>query len=470
MPSLLAAYQRLPYPLRVAVASARGWQLRRWRTSPDTERLIAEALERDSWTPERWGSWRSDRLPRWLDHAARNVPYYREHWRRRRLRGDRSSWEELAHWPILAKAEVRARRAEFRSDDARSGALQELHTSGTTGSPLHLWRSREASVAWYALFAARVHRWNGVTPKDRWAVIGGQLVASVRRTRPPFWVWNAAMGQLYLSSYHLSAANVPSYLEAMRRHGVRCLEGYPSAMYALAAAALRAGLDAPPLRLAVSNAEPLFDRQREAIAEAFRSPVRNTYGMAEIAAGASECERGSLHLWPDAGVLELIETGSDTPVRPGQVGRIVATGLLNRAMPLVRYEVGDLGAAAPDDRPCECGRLLPVLHSVEGRSDDVVVTPDGRRIGRLDPVFKGELPILEAQIIQETEGRLRVRFVPAAEFGREHGELIVRRLRERVGDLDVVLEPVDAIRRSANGKFRAVVSLLSRDEERAPGP
>ena len=92
-------------------------------------------------------------------------------------------------------------------------------------------------------------------------------------------------------------------------------------------------------------------------------------------------------------MVEVLEAGA--PVPAGTVGDLVCTGLLNADMPLVRYRVGDRGALAPADEGCRCGRTLPTLATVEGRVDDVLLTPDGRRIGRLDPVFKADLPVRE---------------------------------------------------------------------------
>ena len=107
----------------------------------------------------------------------------------------------------------------------------------------------------------------------------------------------------------------------------------------------------------------------------------------------------------------------------------MATGLLNPDMPLVRYDVGDRGARAPSGAACACGRLLPRLLAIEGRSDDVVVTPEGRRVGRLDPVFKADLAIREAQIVQETRDRVRVLIVPAAGYGEDDARTVRQGLR-----------------------------------------
>jgi phenylacetate-CoA ligase len=463
-------YSRLPPALAPLAASARGYYLRSWRYGADSERLVGEALDRESWSPARWKTWQEESLARLLHRAATQVPYYRREWASRRQRGDRRSWEYIEHWPMLTKAVVRQSPAAFVADDCDTRRMFHEHTSGTTGQSLDLWWSRATVRAWYALFEARCRRWYGVSRNDRWAILGGQLVAPAERRRPPFWVWNAGLNQLYMSSYHLAPDLVVHYLGALRRYRVSYLWGYSSALYELARAALDLGQPVPGLRVAITNAEPLFAYQRQTIEAAFGCPVRETYGMAEIVADASECAAGALHLWPEVG---WIEVGSDEQVTATGNGELVCTGLLNVDMPLIRYRTGDAASVgAPEmNRTCPCGRRLPRVESIEGRCDDTLVTRDGRRVGRLDPVFKRHMPIVEAQIIQETLDRVRVRYVPAPNFTRECGDSVADEIRARLGPTDVVLEATDRIPRGANGKFRAVISLVQQPAiESTPQP
>jgi phenylacetate-CoA ligase len=175
--------------------------------------------------------------------------------------------------------------------------------------------------------------------------------------------------------------------------------------------------------------------------------------LAEIVAAASECECGSLHEWPETGISE---TDSDS--------ELIATGLMNPDMPLIRYRTGDRRLFPPPGATCSCGRQLPLFGTVEGRRDEVLYLRDGRQIGRMDPVFKSDIPIREAQVIQETLDRLRVRFVPAEDFNEASPEQIVRAIRGSLGPVQVVLERMDAIPREANGKFRAVICRLPSDQ------
>jgi phenylacetate-CoA ligase len=451
----LQMYHALPPPIRSVAASVRGLHLKRWRYGAETDALVAAALERDRWSAERWKAYTDERLSYVLHRAATRVPFYRAHWAERRRRGDRASWAYLENWPILEKAAVRANPHAFVASDCATRRMFHEQTSGTTGSPLDLWWSRTTVREWYALFEARCRAWHGLSRHDRWGMIGGQLVAPVSQRRPPFWVWNAGLNQLYLSSYHLAPDLIPHYLDALARHRVTYLLGYTSSLYELAQTALRLGRTDLKLAVVLTNAEPVFPYQREAIAEAFQCPVRETYGMAEIVSSGSECTHGRVHLWPCVGQLEVV--GADGPAVPGTTGDLIGTGLLNENMPLIRYRIGDRGAVNAHAAPCGCGRTLPSLHSVEGRISDVLQTADGRRIGRLDPVFKHNLPIHEAQIVQETLGRVRLRVVPAAGFSPCAVESIIGRLRERLGNVDVVVDELESVPRDANGKFRSVI-------------
>jgi phenylacetate-CoA ligase len=293
-------------------------------------------------------------------------------------------------------------------------------------------------------------------------MLGGQLVTAVNVRRPPFWVWNAALNQLYMSTYHLAPDLIRFYLEAVEQYRIKYLLGYPSAIHQLAEGALALGKKVN-LEMVVVNAEPLLAHQREAIIEAFQCPVRETYGLAETVAAASECENGVLHLWPEAGFVEVPD--GQAPADRGVSADLIATGFINTDMPLIRYRTGDRIALGRDDGPCKCGRTLPKLAMVEGRCDDLLFTKDGRRVGRLDPVFKGRLPIREAQIVQETLNEIRVLCVPTSNFNNKAREQIMASIRSRMGDINVVVEEVDELPRTANGKLRAVICKVPAEEK-----
>jgi len=334
-------------------------------------------------------------------------------------------------------------------------------TSGTTGTPLQLWWSRKAVREWFALFEARIRQWNGVSRKDHWAILGGQPIVPATARKPPYWVWNAPMRQLYLSANHLSPKTVSAYADALRKSGATHLIAYSSPAAELARAVGDAGLAIPDLRVVITNAEPLFSWQSETIRRGLGCAVRETYGMAEAVAGASACAEGGLHLWPEAGTVEVLEDSEDRPAPAGSAGRLVCTGLLNSDMPLVRYAIGDRSAGiVKSSNPCACGRSLPVIGHIEGRTNDALLAGDGRRVYWLNPVFYG-LPIRQAQIVQESLDAVRVRYVPDSSFDDSAAEVIRQRLRARMGAVRLHLEPVSEIAKSENGKLRSVICRVS---------
>lgn len=456
----LSLYHRLPASSRSIVASMRGYYLGWWRYDKQTERIVEETLERDYWTQSQWEKWRQDRLSFVLNRAATLVPYYREMWSKRRGSGDKSSHEYLENWPVLEKQTLRDHSRAFVADDREPKKMFHDYTSGTTGTSLDLWSSRETVKYWYALSEARWRRWYGISRKDRWAILGGQLVTPVQQTRPPFWVWNAGLNQLYMSSYHLAAANLRSYLQILKEKRVRYVVGYTSALYSLAQAVKAENRRDIRFDVVITNAEPLYDHQREIISEAFECPVRETYGMAEMVAAASECVSGNLHQWPEAGVVEQKRNIAD-----GQPDDLICTGLVNPDMPLIRYRVGD--SVTVSNESCDCGRTLPLMGKIDGRNDDLLYTAEGRRVGRLDPVFKDSFGIVEAQIVQKSLHEIVVRYVPAKSCENADVVKIGDRIRDRMGDVKVKFESVPEIPRTARGKFRAVICELTSEEKAA---
>jgi phenylacetate-CoA ligase len=211
----------------------------------------------------------------------------------------------------------------------------------------------------------------------------------------------------------------------------------------------------------VANAEAVTEGQRQVVHDALGGTLRETYGMAEMVGGASECEHGRLHWWPDAGVLEVLDE-HDHVVASGQEGRLVLTGLVNDDQLLVRYDLGDRGRGLSDE-VCPCGRSLPVLLPVEGRTQDVLVLPDGRLVFWLNPLFY-DLPVVQAQVHQPRHERVDVRVVPAPGWDARAEATLLDRAHARLGsEVDVVVDLVTALEPDPSGKVRPVVSDVAGD-------
>jgi phenylacetate-CoA ligase len=459
--TLIQLYNQMPGSVQNIFATVRGYQLRGWRYGANAEALVEEALARDSWSPQQWKNYQDERLSRILHTAATKVPYYRDQWAERRRNGDNASWDYLENWRVLEKAPVRTHPQAFIPESSDLNALYHINTSGTTGTPLHLWSSRTTVQAWYALYEARWRRWNGVSRHERWVIMGGQLVIPAARTRPPFWVRNYAMNQLYLSTMHLNPQNTSGYVEAINRYQPTHMVVYTSSATYLAQEILRQNLQiTAPIRVILTNAEPLFPWQREALESAFKAKVKETYGMGEMVIGASADANDNLRYWQDAGILEILDDEADNPVPDGTTGRVVSTGLLREdGMMFIRYALGDR-ASISTRKPTPTDPIqLPYLGAVEGRSTDLLVGKNGQRVFWINPIFY-ELPLKAAQVIQEDRDHINVMMIPSDETTDATMQTIRERLQQRVGDLQIDVQCVEALHREASGKIKPVISRI----------
>jgi phenylacetate-CoA ligase len=461
MADRLRIYHHLPYPLRVVAASLWGYHLRSWRYGPETERLVEAALERETWSEEKWNIWREERLAFILNRAATQVPYYRAYWQARRRKGDRSSWDLLSNWPILSREELRLQPSAFVAEDCDSRKMYADHTSGTTGTPLTIWLTRSTIHQWYAIFEARIRRWYGVSYKVPWGIFGGQVVVPFAQKKPPFWVRNLSLNQTYFSVLHIAPWTFQAYLDEIKNAKLTHLIIYTNSLYSIAC---EVPLEAQPvksnLKVIFTNAEPLFDFQRKKLEEVFGCPVKETYGLAEMVCAASECERGNLHWWPEAGVHEIVDENG-FQVNPGETGRLISTGLLNLDMPLIRYDTKDLAVRPERAAQCPCGRSLPLAGKFVGRHDDVIVTADGRKLTQLDSIFDPHLPLKEAQIVQNALDDFVIRVVVEPGWTQADADYLIAELEKRVGKVRISVKQENHIERTWAGKFRIIVSNVT---------
>ena len=398
------------------------------------------------------------RLDQLVRRAREYVPYYRDLDLPAEHRDPAEAIRRtLAAIPPLDKRSYRDEPRSFLSRAVPLHRMRRSRTSGTTGTALPLWYTPSTLAEEYAT-VWRLRRRCGVELSDPYATFTGQTIVPVGQSEPPFWRTNAWSSQTLFSIYHMSPATLDSYVEALHRVPARYIQGYPSAIHLVARALLAAGRPMPPnrFRAVFTSSESLLAFHREAIEKAFGAPVRDRYGVSEFDVSMTECDQGRLHVDMEFCIVEVeVEEETADFVR----GPLLITGLAGDATPRLRYRIGDVGTKAK--QPCPCGRAGETFFSVDGRLEDYVATPDGRLVGRMDHVFKGQLEVAEAQILQVDAGSIYVLIVPRAGWSEAGKRGITKELRARLGEeIDIRIELVDAIAREPNGKFRAVKSAV----------
>jgi phenylacetate-CoA ligase len=253
------------------------------------------------------------------------------------------------------------------------------------------------------------------------------------------------------------------FLSALRRRPPAMLFGYPSALCLLARHAAEHGvrLDRLGVRVVFVTAERLYEHQRAELAAAFACPVANGYGGRDAGFIAHECPQGGMHLSAEHVIVEIVDEDGES-VPPGVSGAIVVTHLATGDFPFVRYATGDIGAL--DTAPCPCGRGLPLLKNIEGRSSDFVVAQDGTVMHGLALIYiLRDVPeIRRFKIIQETLLLTRLILVCPGGLAPELRARLVGLFRARLGQtVTIGIEEVDEIPAEASGKHRYVVSKIA---------
>ena len=401
-------YEHSPTTVQHAMISLYGWKLARLRYGGGYKKYVSELAHSERYSDRELAELQDTRLRALISHSYEQVPYYARLFREMRLSpGDFRTTADLVKLPILSKETVRTQSQAFYARNFLGGHCELVSTSGTTGKTLRIRVDAEGRRRNFAFFG-RLRFWAGIDPSARIATFGGRTIVPIRAKRPPFWRHNIASKALLFSSYHLSEKTIPAYLEKLRSWDPQLLDGYPSSMETVARFILDHSKQGPRPHAVITSSETLRPDQRAFIERAFNTRVFDQYGSAEQVCFISQCEAGSYHVHPEYGVTEFVP---DSPSDPETKFRVVSTGFTNMAMPLLRYDTGDV--AVPSDRTCICGRNFPVVEEITGRVDDLIITPDGRRVGRLDPVFKGLGTIQRAQIIQETGNRIKCAWCPA---------------------------------------------------------
>jgi phenylacetate-CoA ligase len=443
------------------MCTAAGFRRHRVRFNRHYERVLAEWERTVSLPLEGLYEIQRRRLTELVSRARLHVPYYRDLAEPAEAHDPSKAIDEtLSAIPPLEKSEYRDAPEAFLARDVKRHQLFRGRTSGTTGTALRLFYTEDALAEEYAT-VWRMRRSCGLSgPFDPNLTFNGNMIVPFAQAEPPYWRTNLYASQTLFSLFHMTPSNLRAYADGIHASEARYVEGYPSAIHLVARALLEAGRPLPRGRLAAvfTSSETLLAFQRETIEEAFGAPVRDRYGVSELGVSMTECGAGRLHADMEFCIVE-VEPLEETP--DSVTGPLLITGLSNPATPLLRYRIGDVGTRSK--HPCACGRAGDVFLEVDGRLEDYVLTPDGRWIGRLDHVFKEQVEVAEAQILQETPHAIEVLLVPRPTWSKASERRLLKEFRSRLGDvIEIRIETVSAIPREPNGKFRAVKSRVGR--------
>jgi phenylacetate-CoA ligase len=424
--------------------------------------VLRAELERTQWLPpESIRDLQLARLRQFLAAAGRQVPYYE------RLFAEHAfdpaavqSLADLSRLPLLDKARIRSNVDALKSRSA--GPLVKYNTGGSSGEPLVFYMgmgrvSHDVAAKW------RATRWWNVDIGDPEVVLWGSPVELTRQDR-----YRALRDRIFrtylLPAFQMSPQKMDEFVGQIRRIRPRMVFGYASAVALLARHAEARGqsLDDLGVRVVFTTGETLYPDQREVIERVFGAPVANGYGSRDAGFIAHQCPQGSLHLSAEDIIVEVIDADGRS-VAAGQSGEIVVTHMATDDFPFIRYRTGDV--ATLSNAQCACGRGLPVLQDVMGRTTDFIRTAAGSQMHALALIYEvRDKPGVRAfKFIQAEDLSLELLLVAGPELTTSVEESIRSGLVQRMGEgAAVTIRRVAEIPPEKSGKYRYVVSHAAR--------
>lgn len=395
-----------------------------------------------------------------LDHAGTYVPYYRNLFSEIGFEVPYiGSLADLARLPLLDKPAIRGHTDALKSEKAHG--LDRFNTGGSSGEPLIFFISKER-VSHDVAAKWRATRWWDVDIGDEEIVVWGSPIElgaqdGLRALR------DRLLRTRLLPAFEMSAQKLDGFLDEIAEIRPKMLFGYPSALSLIArhAESRERRMDRLGIRVAFVTSERLYDEQRRQISATFGCPVANGYGGRDAGFIAHECPEGGMHITAEDIIVEIVDR-SGTPLPSGQAGDIVVTHLATRDFPFIRYRTGDIGIL--DDRLCACGRGLPLLKEIQGRSTDFLVAQDGTIMHGLALIYilRNLSCVRNFRIIQESLDLTRVWVVSDGTFDSEAAAKIKQGFKARLGQaVNVLIEEVAEIPAEKSGKFRYVASNVA---------
>jgi len=422
---------------------------------------VAQDMERSQWLSAKdMEALQVKNLRAFLVRIGEEVPYYRDLFKQ--LEFDPSavtSIADLQRLPLTTKADIRGNTEALKADSAKS--LEKFSTGGSSGEPLIFYRgkdrvSHDVAAKW------RATRWWDVDIGDPEIVVWGSPIELGSQDRVRL-VRDKLLRTELLSAFEMSNANLLQFMQRLREVKPKMLFGYPSSLALMAEYVTSNGYKVDDLGIKVIfvTSERLYDHQRKSIESAFGAPVANGYGGRDAGFIAHQCPSGSMHITAEDIVVEIVDDAGN--VLPNtERGEIVVTHLNTWDFPFVRYRTGDVGRLSSE--ACACGRGLPLIAEIDGRTTDFVYAADGTVLHGLALIYVlREIPDVEHfKIIQESLTQLTLQMVVNAAADRPAIETeVVQQFQRRLGPaLMVQFEYVDTIKREASGKFRYVVSKI----------
>jgi phenylacetate-CoA ligase len=415
-----------------------------------------------NWSKERIGRYQTRKLRELINHAYRNVPYYIRLFDDNRIKPeDIKTQSDLQKIPFLTKELIRENFEDLKAKNFREASFEYVTTGGSTGIPLGFYyeKGKSRAIEW----AFMKTQWDRVGYKffNKTVILRGAIIPSA--SKGIFWQHSFFRRWFVLSSYHMTDENLPQYIEKIRTFKPKFFHAFPSSITLLAQFMKRNKVPSfPTLKAVLCGSENLYPWQRDLIQKTLNCRVYSWYGNSEQTVLAGECEyNSSYHIFPEYGIVELIDKNGNLVKKSDEMGEIVTTGLNNFAYPLIRYKTMDLGTFS--DEECKCGRKYKLIKNIEGRLQEFIVTKTGRLISMTAINMHSDVfdHVKQFQFYQDNPGEVMLNIIKCASYSEIDTKYIHEELLKKMGnDVNLTLKFVDNIPQTRQGKHRFLIQNL----------
>jgi phenylacetate-CoA ligase len=295
-------------------------------------------------------------LKEMLIYAGKFTPYYRKLFSKIGFDPKcMDTLEEIRRIPPLTREILHSQNYQLLAESFNGPTISN-HTSGTSGTAMEFTLSEEANQKHYACIYYHFG-WVDFNRGEPMATFGGHPVAAIDRHEPPFWLYDRKENDLMFSAHHFSPNTASSYIQKLTEFRPKIIRGFPSMIYLIALYIQERGHRNAVPKGIFTYGETTLDMQRKVIEQAFECPVYSSYGNGERVGHLLQCEEKNFHIVTETGVVEVLRMDG-TPAKPGEMGELVVTSLINKAMPMIRYKPGDM--VIQGEGPCQMADILVV--------------------------------------------------------------------------------------------------------------
>lgn len=444
----LSLYNNMPIIIQNFLCSLKGLQLKLTRFDWHFKKTLKEFNKRKNYNEKEIIEYQNKRISWIVEYAYKNTPYYTQLFDKLKIDYTTiNSLEDLKKIPILNKDDILENYNLFLPSKRIQKKCYKAHTSGTTGSGLNFYTTKESVHAQWASFW---RFWNsiGINNHEWCAVFGNKMIVPYKQNKPPFWRISFPTHQIYFSGYHESDDNLYYYYEYIKKKKIRWIHGYPSLITAFAEYIVSNDLIIDTVKWVTTSAETLLPNQKAIIEKAFMVDVKQVYGQTEEVAIFHENENKEIVIDEDFSAVEFIKQDTDNYL-------VIGTNLYNYALPFIRYNTKDTVTLKDIKKR--------IIESIDGRIEDYIYLPNGRKIGKLYNIFEDTLGFKEVQLHQNSDYSITIYVVKRYNDVEKDEKKSTKLLKLALGnDIPFEYKYVDQITRTKSNKLRFIVSDIAR--------